>query len=220
MAGFVAGAGVGSVPLAAAGASGGYAFALASEQAMGEAFRAGSNRVANWISEFGDNPQERSDFHEMTQSASALASFLFAKGKGRGPVKALLPSRPRRLPTALFQEHHIISDKHRDTRNHKLWRLAGMRPTDDINRIYLPTKKGAEVSTTERSIHQGRHLNEVSEHLAGEMNKKARLGSLQNWTQSQYAEALTTIIMGERATLKSGHRMLNKHHRSWAIPVK
>jgi hypothetical protein len=112
-----------------------------------------------------------------------------------------------------FQKHHIISDKHPKTANHDLWKAAGMNPNDPSNLMNLPTIKGSQIGRNNRSVHQGRHLGEVNTNLAEKMEDAFRKGERSNWTQSQYADALTSIINAEKEALKAGVRMLNKHAR-------
>ena len=112
------------------------------------------------------------------------------------------------------QCHHIISNKHELTRNHKLWELAGMSSDDRLNKMLLPTLRGAELSTTERSIHWGRHFNKINEELAGKMQDILELGQASNWSQAQYAQGLKNLLKTQRALLKEGKISLNKHART------
>ena len=82
--------------------------------------------------------------------------------------------------------------------------------------MLLPTRAGAEVSTTVRSIHEGRHLEMVSERLALEMQHAVDAGRQLGWNQGQYSSELMRIITAERAALKSGDRILNVHYRPHA----
>jgi hypothetical protein len=116
----------------------------------------------------------------------------------------------------LFQEHHIISNKHKVTKNHDLLELAGFDTESRTNRMLLPTKKGVEVSTTKRSIHDGRHIDLVSERLAQKMERAVEIGKELGWGQEQYHTKLMKIISEERSALKSGDRILNKNHRPFA----
>jgi hypothetical protein len=115
------------------------------------------------------------------------------------------------------QSHHIISDKHKLTQNHDLWKLAGMSPDDKFNKMLLPTQKGVELGIKVRSIHQGRHLNIVNERLAEEMDRILKQGTKEHWSQLQYKTALKGLIREEHQLLKEGKRKLNKHHRPGAI---
>jgi len=112
----------------------------------------------------------------------------------------------------LFQEHHIISDKHDLVRNHDLIRFAGFNLQSRANKMLLPTKRGAEVSTTARSIHDGRHIELVHERLAKDMTDVVTRGQPLGWTQSQYNNELMKIISKEKTALKSGDRILNINH--------
>jgi hypothetical protein len=115
-----------------------------------------------------------------------------------------------------FQKHHIISDKNLLTKEHPLWELAGMHPTKDQRIMFLPTPEGAKISTTSRSLHLGRQLKSVNEEIAQKMDAKVTQGLAEGWDQAQYRSAIEGIIREEKALLKSGLRMLNKHHRPWA----
>ena len=83
----------------------------------------------------------------------------------------------------------------------------------------LPTVKGSKIGLNQRSIHEGRHLPKVNEHLAEKMTDKLNLGIELNWTQHEFATALKNIIIEEKLLLKSGERMLNKHARPHAKPL-
>jgi hypothetical protein len=111
------------------------------------------------------------------------------------------------------QRHHIL---HQKLGNHELFSKAGMDVEHALNRMILPTKKGAGLSTTKRSIHEGRHLKKVERYLERKMDDAAREGFQNNWDQTQYKKALKRIIREERALLKTGERKLNKNHRPWA----
>jgi hypothetical protein len=121
-----------------------------------------------------------------------------------------------RIDGQLFQDHHIISHTNIHTKNHDLIKLAGFDLESRANKIFLPTTEGAEVSTTERSIHEGRHIDLVSERLSIEMDKAIDLGTELGWNQEQYHAQLMKIISEERKILKSGDRILNKNHRPFA----
>lgn len=116
----------------------------------------------------------------------------------------------------LLQEHHIISDKSSFTKDHDLIKLAGFDLESGANKMLLPTLSGAEVSTTVRSIHDGRHLEAVSIELSKKMTAVKDIGASMGWTQPEYHAALMEIISAERQMLKSGDRILNKHHRLFA----
>ena len=122
----------------------------------------------------------------------------------------------RNLNRQFFQDHHIISNKHPLTQNHPLWELAGMDPNARANMMFLPTVKGANISSTTRSIHQGRHYEGINARLAQKMDTVRERGLLNSWTQTQYADQLKKIISSERTMLRSGARSLNKNKRSWA----
>lgn len=89
-----------------------------------------------------------------------------------------------RIDSKLFQEHHIISNKNDLTRNHDLIRFSGFNLDSKANKMLLPTQAGSKASTTSRSIHEGRHLDSVSQNLAKEMNKATAMGRQFGWNQA------------------------------------
>ena len=64
----------------------------------------------------------------------------------------------------IFWDHY--SNKHDLTKNHDLIKFADFDLESKANKMLLPTKKGVDLSTTKRSIHDGRHIELVSENLA------------------------------------------------------
>ena len=119
----------------------------------------------------------------------------------------------RMQATRGFQDHHIASNKNSSTRNHDLWKLAGIDINSRTNKIYLPTK--AEQHPT-RSIHNGRHTNSYSETIAKQMNSIVRQGKAANWTPDQYRAATRQAFAEIRQGLRSGTIGLNKVHRPHA----
>ncbi|NKD56002.1 MULTISPECIES: hemagglutinin repeat-containing protein [unclassified Haematospirillum] len=119
----------------------------------------------------------------------------------------------RKAITKGFQDHHIISNKNRATKDHDLLDLADFDLDSRANRIFLPTK--AELHPT-RSIHLGRHRDEISKGLGREMDDIAERGRLEGWTTPQYRDELDKIIARERKELRSGETGLNKNKRPWA----
>jgi hypothetical protein len=111
------------------------------------------------------------------------------------------------------QKHHII---HEALKEHELWNLAGRDPQKMSNIMLLPTKKGAELFKTEKTIHQGRHTNKSKLRLERQMDEFLKQGKQENWLQEQYSQALDKIIEKEREALKTGDRILNKNYRPWA----
>ncbi|WP_332819384.1 AHH domain-containing protein [Sphingopyxis sp.] len=109
-----------------------------------------------------------------------------------------------------FEDHHIVSDTNRLTMNHELLDLAGYNLQSRSNKIFLP--RTAELHPA-RSIHNGRHLNSVSQNLAEQMNEIVDFGRNQGWHQAQYRQAMDAMVAQERAFLRSGERALNKHAR-------
>ncbi|MBA4249485.1 MAG: hypothetical protein C0432_05545, partial [Candidatus Puniceispirillum sp.] len=119
----------------------------------------------------------------------------------------------------LFQEHHIISDKLDITKHHPLWEVSGLNPNAELNKMFMPTKRGTQFGTNIRSIHDGKHLGEVNKSLAEKMSQAMQRGQKEVWTQEQYAQSLRSIIREERIELTLGNRMLNKNARPHAKPL-
>ncbi|WP_211223581.1 AHH domain-containing protein, partial [Saccharibacillus kuerlensis] len=124
---------------------------------------------------------------------------LFAKGDREANLKKLG-----------FQDHHIISDKNKLTKNHDLLDEVGYNLQSRNNKMFLPTNDSLHPT---RSIHKGRHSNSVSENLANQMDEVLEYGRANGWTQQQYNDALRDIINGERKLLRDGSRALNKNKR-------
>jgi hypothetical protein len=138
---------------------------------------------------------------------AAVSAVTGAKGMGGRGIPRGIGARVK-VDGKLFQEHHIISDKAKATRDHPLLSLAGLNLQSKENKMLLPTRAGAMTSTTKRSIHEGRHLGSVNDSLAALMDKQVEKGMQLGWNQSQYREALLKIINQERKALKLGERML------------
>lgn len=122
-------------------------------------------------------------------------------------------TREANLKKQGFQDHHIISDKNKLTKNHELLDAAGYDLQSRNNKMFLPTNESLHPT---RSIHKGRHTNSVSENLANQMDEVLEYGRANGWTQQQYNDALRGIISGERQLLRDGSRALNKNKRPWA----
>ncbi|PCI36121.1 MAG: hypothetical protein COB50_05145, partial [Thiotrichales bacterium] len=108
------------------------------------------------------------------------------------------------------QAHHII---HFILQEHDVWGLAGINVNCKSNIILLPTKIGALLFETTRSIHDGKHDEKVTLELKKKMNDLIEKGAMKNFTQQQYKKKLEEIIDNERNLLKSGERILNKNTR-------
>ena len=113
------------------------------------------------------------------------------------------PEFDRNNITAGFQDHHIISDKNKLTQNHELLELAGFDLQNRQNKIFLPVN---ETLHPTRSIHNGRHITQVSKDLEKQMDAVVEYGQQQGWTQKEYKQELEAIIAQERKLLKSGER--------------
>lgn len=95
------------------------------------------------------------------------------------------------------------------------------RLNDPMNKMILPTVEGAQVSTTTRTVHQGRHFDQYSEELAKEMTRIYKTGERAVWTKAQYRAELENLISKTRAELKNGEVNLNKHTKeSLGLPMK
>jgi hypothetical protein len=105
------------------------------------------------------------------------------------------------------QDHHIIHEK---LKEHELWRLAGEDPQARANKMLLPTKKGKEVTTTHRSVHQGRHTDASRAVLEEQMDRIEIKGKVKGWSSDQYKAELKQIIQEERRLLKNGRKSLYK----------
>jgi hypothetical protein len=101
-------------------------------------------------------------------------------------------------------------------------KAAGYDLEHDLgNRILLPDGEAAAVSTTYRSVHQGRHVDTYSESLAVRMGEIHTQGMIEGWTQAQYRAKLESLISETRQQLKSGEIQLNKTTReSLGLPTK
>ena len=117
-----------------------------------------------------------------------------------------------------FQDHHIISDKNKYTKNHPLLIKAGGVGLlqNSRNKIMLPTDPSYHPT---KSIHCGRHDEVVNRYLSGQMDRAVREGELKKWNQEQYKSALFGIMDAERIKLTSGERALNMNRRKWAKPL-
>ena len=115
-----------------------------------------------------------------------------------------------------FQDHHIISDKNIQTKNHPLLYKAGgiSLLQNPKNKILLPTDPSYHPT---KSVHCGRHDNVINTNLAQQMSLAYSKGMRENWSQNQYKAALFKIMDNERLLLESGHRALNANRRKWAI---
>lgn len=112
-----------------------------------------------------------------------------------------------------FQQHHMVSTTNKATRNHDLFRLAGINPNARANMIYLPSNPASHPI---RSIHSGRHTNSYSTQIASKMNSIIREGRASNWSQQQYRAATRAMLADLRQEFRAGNIGLNKNHRPWA----
>ncbi|PIT50906.1 type IV secretion protein Rhs [Snodgrassella alvi] len=103
-----------------------------------------------------------------------------------------------------FQKHHIIPQQ---LKNHPLLKEAGMNIHSIKNIIYLPTSADAHPT---RTIHKGSHR-EYNIEIEKKMNNLLKIGQNNNWTQTEYKDALRELIRSERANLRSGKTILNKN---------
>jgi hypothetical protein len=191
--------------------------AIAAEAATGYAFGKAVKGVAKTTQRMARLASE----FRVTQRVKRATSAPLVVGHRLSDVINRHPKTGRIRSVEGAQVHHIVSDKNPLTTRHPLWDLAGMNPNDSMNKMLLPTKKGAEEmwTGTTRSIHEGRHLKDVSVHLEKKMDTAQRKGYLSGGTQEQYATELRKIILEERKVLSTGERMLNKHHQPNAVPL-
>jgi DNA-binding transcriptional MerR regulator len=88
-----------------------------------------------------------------------------------------------------------------------LLKEAGMNIHSIKNIIYLPTSADAHPT---RTIHKGSHR-EYNIEIEKKMNNLLKIGQNNNWTQTEYKDALRELIRSERANLRSGKTILNKN---------
>ena len=112
-----------------------------------------------------------------------------------------------------FQEHHIISDKNKLTKDHKLLKELGYDLQSRGNKIYLPTRE--EYHPT-RSIHLGKHDEKIMEALSNQMDRIYNQIKMEKISIDQADNALKKAIIEERFKLRKGERALNKHKRKWS----
>ncbi|PIT14810.1 hypothetical protein BGI32_06920 [Snodgrassella alvi] len=96
-----------------------------------------------------------------------------------------------------FQKHHIIPQQ---LKNHALLKEAGMNIHSIKNVIYLP--RSADAHPT-RTIHRGSHP-KYTNSIEKKMDNLLKIGQNNNWTQTEYKDALRELIRSERANLRSG----------------
>jgi hypothetical protein len=89
-----------------------------------------------------------------------------------------------------------------------------MSPESQMNKIFLP--KSEKMHPT-RSIHNGRHVQQISKRLARQMDDILDFGKQNGWGKTEYRGALRKIIVKERRELRLGTRALNKHARPGAM---
>jgi hypothetical protein len=108
-----------------------------------------------------------------------------------------------------YQKHHIISNTNKLTKDHPLFKLAGVDSDSWVNKIFLPARDGIHPT---RSIHNGRHVEAVSKRMADEMNKAVARGARESWSQVRYERELRSLIATERKNLVNGETALNTRH--------
>lgn len=134
-------------------------------------------------------------------------------GSGSGSGSGGTGTFNRKAITRDFQDHHIISDKNRNTKDHPLLAKAGFDLDHRANKIFLP--KHPDLHPT-RSVHNGKHLGDYSKYMKDKMDGILKTGQVQNWSQTEYNAALRAMLAVERQEHKFGNIKLNKHHRPWA----
>ena len=144
-------------------------------------------------------------------SSSALDIRTALFGGDQGGMKLITRKDGTIKGVTHTQDHHIIPQS---LRKHPLWEKAGMDVDQRVNRMLLPDKTGAKLTTTERQVHVGKHFKSVKEELEREMYKILENGERLGYTQQHYAEKLSNLIRQERELLHSGERALNNVTRN------
>ena len=106
------------------------------------------------------------DFILMFTKEEAIQRY--KDGPKAGQIKSVLGT----------QVHHIV---HQSLKNHELWGKAVIDIEDRFHKMLLPTKEGAEVFDTTRTIHQGRHLKEVERELCGKREYYESVAKAAGW---------------------------------------
>jgi|GEM_PF-3692808 len=155
------------------------------------------------------------------EDMEGLAKFSASSFIGKGllsnqPLMGTLESTASFERAAIikgFQDHHIISPTNALTRDHELLELAGFNLESRANKIFLPTD---EYLHPTRTIHLGRHTTVAIRQVQLEMNQVVKIGQAQGWSQTEYQEALRSMLQDFRQQLKAGDIALNKNMRPWA----
>lgn len=136
--------------------------------------------------------------------------------RGNGP----LGGRPigggafnRTQITKGFDDHHIISNKNKHTKDHELLRLTGLNINSRVNKIYLPNNASLHAS---RSIHYKKHTDSYSQKVAEKMDKIVHKGKAAGYTQQQYKAETRQMLSEMRQEFRAGNIGLNKHLRPQA----
>jgi hypothetical protein len=172
-------------------------FVRDAREAITDATGTMKNKVGGLFGKTAPEAVAREETKAIAESASNAADVMKIKRGKNGKVKGVTHA----------QEHHIIHEKCKD---HDLWELAGENPQSRSNKMLLPTKKGKELTTTTRSVHQGRHADESRAPLKEKMDKIVESGRAEGWSRDQYKDELRIIIKKERSDLKEGKKSLYK----------
>jgi hypothetical protein len=141
-----------------------------------------------------------------TKIASSTAKNSVQKG-GKGGKLPVVRGTDGKVKTVQYtQRHHIVPQ---ELKKHPLLKRAGVDIDDSMNLMRLPTTKGSGMTTTSRSVHQGRHVGEVRRNIERKMNETLNLGKQNGWSQKEFNQGLKDIIRTEYTSLKKGDRVLN-----------
>ncbi|MEY3197439.1 MAG: hypothetical protein RLZZ59_810, partial [Pseudomonadota bacterium] len=141
-----------------------------------------------------------------TKIASSTAKNSVQKG-GKGGKLPVVRGTDGKVKTVQYtQRHHIVPQ---ELKKHPLLKRAGVDIDDSMNLMRLPTTKGSGMTTTSRSVHQGRHVGSVARSIEKKMDAVLQDGKSGGYTQEQYGKKLQQIIRNEYVDLKKGDRVLN-----------
>jgi hypothetical protein len=109
------------------------------------------------------------------------------------------------------QDHHILHQAlENDPDIKSLFQKASFDIDDQVNRMLLPTKKGAEIyQKSKHTIHEGRHVRPFD--LIYKLEKLNRNST--NYTKEKLYTEIVRIINEERELLNKGLKQLNKNAR-------
>ncbi|PWU06494.1 MAG: hypothetical protein C5B43_01735 [Verrucomicrobia bacterium] len=121
-------------------------------------------------------------------------------------AKGFTKAADKELKAMGYQQHHIISHTNAKTKSHDLLKLANFDLQSTHNLMYLPSKAGLHPT---RSLHRGKHFDDVSRRMEKRMDDIVKKGNAGDWTTNQYNEALMDILKDMRSQLKQSKIKLN-----------